>query len=285
VCLTPTVTPTGDDSPEDRFAKLRNASDAIAQTASQIHVKALDPLSPESYPAATVIKLERQATLEFRAGLALLGDPVLAYAAEIQLRSMLDALAQLWRIYGMQRSSIASRRRRAICFEFGAMGGLLRSVRPRADKKGRRPPPRGAYTSPEARETIGLSYKDVHCLHASSCPPECQGTTASGIHEVLAKMSRRHKSLRWALPLYEVSSMTSHNLLQRGLAAADPSTMAIVPMDLPERAAMYDRLLTAYAQSIELAGQIHMAELAAFRPAALALKEELAALYRELGIA
>ena len=269
------MTPTLDD----RFANLRAAADAVARTVSEVHIKDLDLRVAGSYPAATVIKLERHATVEFRAGLDLLGDPLFAYSAEILLRSVLEADAQLWRIYGMKRASVASRRRRAICFEFGAIRGLYRSIQPQKDKAGHRRQSRLMYSTAEGRSSIRKRYKQIAALHLASCGPTCPGTSYSGLDKTLSIMSKRYRSLRWVLPMYEISSMASHEALQRGLAAADQSTMAVVPMDLPERAAMYDRLLTAYAQGVEIAAQIHMPELEAFRGAALALKHELTALY------
>lgn len=277
------MTPTGNEGLEQRFSRLLLAADSVARMTSEIHIKELHPLDPESYPAITVIKLERQATIEFRATLPLLTDPVLAYCAEILRRSLLEAMAQLWRIHGIQRSSVASRRRRAICFEYGSISALYRASRPRRDKKGRPYPSTRSYSNSQIRASIRKRYVLVKRLHETTCPPGCAGTSASQLSEALLNMSKRHKTLRWAWPMYEVASMSAHQVLQRGLATADPATLAIVPMSLADRAAEYDRLLTAYAVSVDLAARIHMPQLQAFRQVAIDLKKAVTALHKEIG--
>ena len=96
------MTPTA----EERFIKLLDAADQATLTISEAHGTGGFAGDPSSYPRLTAIKIERQATIEFRSGLALLRDPVFDYGTEMLLRSVLEATGQLWRIYGNTRSSV-----------------------------------------------------------------------------------------------------------------------------------------------------------------------------------
>jgi hypothetical protein len=203
----------------------------------------------------------------------LLHDPILAYGAEILGRSLLEGAGQMWRIYGRKNSSVVNRRRRAICFEFGAISSIKRALEPRRDSKGRRLPSNLRHSTNEARASVRKRYSDTAKLHVKLCPPTCRGVSSSQISESILNMSRRHKELRWAFSLYEIGSMASHQTLLRPVAAADWKTMAVVPLGLEDRCSILDRLLVSYGITIELAGRIHMPALAAFQAVAIALKK------------
>jgi hypothetical protein len=260
---------------ERRFQSLLVETDRAAQTISAAHGTAGPPLDLASYPARAVIGIERQATVEFRGSLVLLRDPILAYNGEILMRSLLEAAGQMWRIFGIERSSETSRRRRAICFEFGSISAIYRASRPRRDRKGRLLPSTRRYSTPQGRASIRERFADIKSLHDQTCPAGCAGTSGSQISETLSNMSKRYSSLRWVSSLYEVTSMVAHQTLQRGLAGGDPSALAMVPTDLPGRCSMLDRLLSSYGVSIEIAARIHRPQLSAFQGAARAIKKEL----------
>ncbi|HEX2714783.1 MAG TPA: hypothetical protein VHM88_21560 [Candidatus Acidoferrales bacterium] len=270
--MTPTLTPT---QAERRFTDLLEETDRAATAISKAHGTSGPPLDLASYPARTVIGIERQATVEFRGSLVLLRDPILAYNGEILMRSLLEAAGQVWRIYGTARSSEASRRRRAICFEFGSITAIYRASRPRRNKTGKLLPSTRRYSTKEGRASIRERYADIKSLHDQTCPSGCAGTSGSQISESLSNMSKRHTSLRWVSSLWEVTSMVAHQTLQRGLAGGDPSALAMVPMDVPGRCALLDRLLSSYGVSIEIAGRIHCPQLKPFQVAARGIKKEL----------
>lgn len=258
----------------EHFRKLLAAADTAAQTITSIHVKDLDPAALDSYPDLTVIKIERQSTVEFRAAVALLHDPILAYGAEILGRSLIEGAGQMWRIYGRKNSSVVSRRRRAICFEFGSISSQKRALDPsRRDGHGRRLPSNLRYSSKEARASTRQRYRDTADLHRVLCPAICRGVSSSQISDSILNMSRRHKELQWAYPLYEIGSMASHQTLLRPIASSDWATMAVVDLGLEDRCSILDRLLVSYGITVELAGRIHMPGLRTFQAVAVALKQ------------
>ncbi len=268
---------------EEAFQAILTATDDALVKTGELHTKTgLDGLQLEGYPSLTLIRLERQVTLEMRGAVDLLRNPLLAWNGEILNRALLETMAQIFRIYGHKRASLKNRRRRAICFEFGSIAAIRRSISPRRDKVGRRLPSRLGFSTAESRASIRERYKDLNSLHDLTCPPGCRGTSYRGVGDTLLRLSRRHREVNWAWPLYEVTSQTAHQMLMRGLASAPAWDVTIQPMEIQGRLSWLDRLVVSYGVSLQLISEIHQPELARFKAVAVALKKGLNGLRDEL---
>lgn len=76
----------------------------------------------DDFPRITFLRLETAARLAFEAGLWLLRNPPVAYGAEVHLRTLMEAMAHVTWIAGLDRVPFtpAQAKQRAICFDFGA---------------------------------------------------------------------------------------------------------------------------------------------------------------------
>jgi hypothetical protein len=244
---------------EQRFGRLLNVLDELPASVVWLHSDAPPEYELASYPDVTTFRLERAATLQFRGTLRLLYDPMVSYAAEILIRAILETDAQLWRIYGYKRASKKSRQRRAVCFEFGSIRSLYESMLPQKDKQDRYRPSRRSFSTAESRQSIKERHKLLMALHDKVADlPNCKGNDYRGVKHLLQQLSRRERSYRWIVPYYEISSMTAHQLLQRGLVNTASRPLAMAEPSLSERVAFLDRSLASYQLCIQLCGLIHM---------------------------
>ena len=249
-------------SDEQRFGRLLNVMDELPASVVWLHSNAPTEYELASYPDVTIFRLERAATLQFRGTLGLLYDPRVSYVAEILIRAILETDAQLWRIYGYKRASGKSRQRRAICFEFGSIRSLYESMLSQKDKKGRYRASRRSFSTAESRRSIKERHKVLMALHEKVADrPKCKGDDYRGVKQLLEKLSRRERSYRWMVAYYEISSMTAHQLLQRGLVNTASRPLAMAEPSLSERVAFLDRALASYQLCVQLCGLLHMPRL------------------------
>lgn len=246
---------------EQKFGRLLNVVDELPAAVVWLHSDAPPEYQLASYPDVTIFRLERAATLQFRGTLGLLYDPRVSYAAEILIRAILETDAQLFRIYGYKRASTKSRQRRAICFEFGSVRSLYESMLAQRDKRGRHRPSRRSFSTAESRRSIKERHKLLMALHKVADRPNCRGHDYRGVKQLLEKLSERERGYRWIVPYYEVSSMTAHQLLQRGLVNTASRPLAMAEPSLSERVAFLDRSLASYQLCVQLCGLLHMPRL------------------------
>jgi hypothetical protein len=247
---------------DQKFGRLLNVMDELPAAVVWLHSDAPPEYDLTSYPDVTIFRLERAATLDFRGTLALLNDPRVSYTSESLIRGVLETDAQLFRINGYKRASWKSRQRRAICFEFGSVRSLYDSMLPRKDRTGRYRPTRRLFSTAESRRSIKERYQVLMGLHDQVADiPNCRGNDYQGVKRILEMLSKRERAYRWIVPYYEVSSMTAHQLLQRGLVNTASRPLAMVEPSLAERVSFLDRAFGSYQLCVQLCGLLHMPKL------------------------
>jgi hypothetical protein len=217
----------------------------------------VDLSTPNPFPARTVWRLKTPATLHHQAAVTLIQDPLLAHAAELMVRSILESYAHLVWIHNGEPASNRKRpdpksclgddsiegctqERRALCVELGMAEQQVRNL---------------IYISPEyapaGTDLVAwqnfLRIKELH--DELGC--RGRGRTYQDVRPVLAMLKKRGH-LSWALDLWIVSSSVVHQLLPERYASNATGTALLGgPASNEDRYKLADWVATVYANLID----------------------------------
>jgi hypothetical protein len=187
------------------------------------------------FPDVTLHKFEMQARLQLRAGVRLLEDEWLAYAAESHVRGLLECLAHVSYIAAGTKQNPATR---ALCVEVGiakAMQDLILKL-----------PDEAVPNANEARPAVERDLADIRERHAhAGC--RCSGRGSGHVAPMLKELAKIGSPFTTLAGAYEASSTFIHQaLVQRLIAEVAPGVSDAVPCSDQQRGSYLTWLVAAY---------------------------------------
>lgn len=231
-----------------RFRERARSVDGVLERARELPTQ-LDELAADGksatvewddFPAATVAKLRPWAAGVFRAAVAALRDPESAFAAEVQLRALLEVFAHLtWISQAAEpKSGPDDPASRALRIELGIVEERTNALAKSSDAS--LPEPRAiiAHDLEERKETL----RRLLAVRGAPVKPR-------GYQDVAQTLRALPPEFRWMSDAWVAASMASHALVpDRSYRDAGNGVNVVLPVTSKERLAVLDRLLGIYTQ-------------------------------------
>jgi len=223
----------------------------------------------DDFPDVTYHKLEMLARVQYKAGVALLRDRDLTYAAEVHVRGLLEFLGHVTYVTGYDsEEAVGSARRRALCVEVGMAKGEFNLLHHRLSERSIPQPDAARAQAKEALEALRELHHDEGC----GCRGRDDGSTEPMLKRLAANGGAPFDTL---LSLYSSSSLFIHQaFFRRLLEEVAPGVSDYVPATNKHRASLLSWLVMPYelaiseilrTDSAEASDQFHQEALDIFR--------------------
>jgi hypothetical protein len=217
---------------EARFPRLLGQARELSELFFQIVDHRMPNGIPgDRYPEATVGRLNYTALVQYHAAVANLAEPATALGSLALLRSLIDAWAHLFFIWG--KGDLADAGCRAIRLELGLTADALSIARSA-----------GSRASAEA----SIAQERLALLEAARSEKGCQGSrrSYSSVAPTVREMAKAD-GLDWLVPLWQTASQVVHGAAWDWLIALQPDgTNQLVYPSPAHRASRLNHLVILY---------------------------------------
>ncbi|HLG71543.1 MAG TPA: hypothetical protein VK009_14050 [Chloroflexota bacterium] len=243
----------------DALARLLASAGDIPQRFGMLWVEASGApyVEPDDYPDVVYLQLERLARLYFLSAINLLGVPELANAVNTYLRQLVELLAQVLWIAGLDQGVSGDQTGaacRAICAEEGATGVAAVRAEHLPEQYHENASATRAGFKERQQQLAELKKK-----HSCTCRPWDEGRVSA----VLRAVASHHPDAAGFDPLYQVTSNDIHNALwHRYFQEVAPGVSDMPPATNQQRARLLHQALSCYASCATTILRHHSLDLA-----------------------